>query len=882
MTISNPSCFRPSRIIDGMGTGYHKYATVGVKLTLGLVLSVNICMGVLIYSNWRTQKQISAQTDSLMQIKDDVLATLRDKVFEMEKKYLAISDYFEFSPVSAQLKWILGWYKVISKDIVDKHELVQDIFSREERRDLEQGRLIIKLWDGSPIVAVRITDTAPSINAPTRIWTLAANDPVSAVAAIRDQMPMFENRTHSLQDLESKIISLTRSLIDDGIRAETDRTLILYRIDEIEKQTRRLQELKSQLQQRLIRLSIITVIVTALVLFILTRIIVEQPLKKLAGVIGEIRKGGSPLIPYQSRSDQVGSLAGALSAFNDTVIKLKQSEKQLKQAKIDAEAGSLAKGQFLANMSHEIRTPMNGVIGMLSLLSDTRLDRDQKDLVKIARSSANSLLSIINDILDFSKIEAGKMEVEVLDFNLRDLIEETTDVMSIHAESKRLELTSYIHPEVPSLVKGDPGRIKQIMINLINNAVKFTPKGGISISVERVHETGETVWIKISVKDMGPGIPPERADSLFKAFSQLDASTTRKHGGTGLGLAISKHLVDLMNGEIGVDCDQAPGAVFWFTLPMARQPLQYQDTAGAQEAVARNHVLVVDDNATNRRLLSAYLETWGCRFALAENGNQALSRIKTAMEENLPFDIVIIDYMMPEMSGDVLGRQIKADPAFKDTHMILMTTRELRSNTAKMKATGFSAFLVKPIKRQDLFHCIARCCVPGYTSEDSSDQDAALIGRHSCSVDPERDVRILVVEDNPINQKVVVMSLNKMGYDADIANNGKEAVEAVREFSYDIVFMDMHMPELDGLEATRIIRSDPNIPCPDLPIVAITASAMKEDREKCLDAGMNDYLSKPITPQKLMVMVEKWVTASPNQIKTFAHKEVLSPKKKQA
>ncbi|NWH05987.1 response regulator [Desulfobacter latus] len=706
-----------------------------------------------------------------------------------------------------------------------------------------------------------------------------ADDAVSAVAAMRDQMPVFENRTHSVQDLELKINNLIQSLIEDGIRAEADRTLILYKIDEIEKQTRRLQELKSQLHQRLIRLSIITVIVTALVLFILTRIIVEQPLKKLAGVIGQIRKGGSPLIPYQGRFDQVGSLAGALRAFNDTVIKLKQSEKRLKQAKIDAEAGSLAKGQFLANMSHEIRTPMNGVIGMLSLLSDTRLDGEQKDLVKIAKSSANSLLSIINDILDFSKIEAGKMEMELLDFNLTDLIEEITQVMSIHAEKKHLELTSYIQPEVPAMVKGDPGRIKQVMINLINNAVKFTPKGSISISVERVHETGETVWIRVAVKDMGPGIPPERAESLFKAFSQLDASTTRKHGGTGLGLAISKQLVDLMNGEIGVDCDKAPGAVFWFTLPMVRQPLQYEDTAGTQEAVARNHVLVVDDNAANRRLLSAYLEKWGCRCALAENGSQALSRLRTAGEENLPFDIVIIDYMMPEMSGDVLGRQIKADPAFKDIHMILMTTRELRKNTAKMKGIGFSAFLFKPIKRQDLFHCIARCCVPGYTSEDSSAQDAALVGRHSFSVDPERAVRILVVEDNPINQKVAVMSLNKMGYDTDLAKNGKEAVEAVRKFSYDMVFMDMHMPELDGLEATKIIRSDPDIPRPDLPIVALTASAMKEDREKCLDAGMHDYLSKPITPQKLMLMVEKWISASPDRIGTFAHKDMRSPEK---
>ncbi|WP_020587265.1 response regulator [Desulfobacter curvatus] len=628
--------------------------------------------------------------------------------------------------------------------MVGQWELLQDIFSREERRDLELGRLVITLRDGSLIVAVRVSDTGPSITTRTRIWTLAADDAVSAVAAIRDQMPVFENRTHSVQELESKIISLTQSLIDEGLQAEADRTLILYKLDEIEKQTRRLQVLKFQLHQRLIR------------------------------------------------------------------------------------------------------------------------------------------LSIINDILDFSKIEAGKMEVEVLDFNLRDLIEETTEVMSLHAESKRLELAYYIQPEVPSLVKGDPGRIKQIMINLINNAVKFTSKGSISLSVERIHETGETAWIRISVQDMGPGISPECAENLFKAFSQLDASTTRKHGGTGLGLAISKQLVDLMDGEIGVDCNKAQGAVFWFTLPMPRQPYQYKDTAVAQEAVARNHVLVVDDNTTNRRLLSAYLKKWGCRCALAESGSQALSRIRTAAEGNLPFSIIIIDYMMPEMTGDILGQQIKADPAFKDTHMVLMATREQRRDRAKMKATGFSAFLVKPIKRQDLFHCIARCCVPGYTSDDSPDQGAVLVGRHSCSVDPEREVRILVAEDNPVNQKVAVMSLNKMGYDADIADNGKEAVAAVREFPYDIVFMDMHMPELDGLEATRIIRSDPDIPNPDLPIVALTASAMKEDRERCLDAGMDDYLSKPITPQKLMIMVEKWVTASQDQMKTFTHKKGLSPKKKQA
>ncbi|MDY6952042.1 MAG: response regulator, partial [Thermodesulfobacteriota bacterium] len=522
-----------------------------------------------------------------------------------------------------------------------------------------------------------------------------------------------------------------------------------------------------------------------------------------------------------------------------------------------AEAASVAKSEFLANMSHEIRTPINGVIGMTGLLLDTDLTSEQRQYAQITRSSAHALLSVINEILDYSKIEAGKLDVEIIDFDLRMTVEDVADVLALGAHKKALELVFLIHHDVPALVRGDPGRLRQVLINLANNAIKFTEKGEVLIRVSVDAEKDHDAVIRFEVSDTGIGIPENRLDCLFQPFMQVDGSTTRKYGGTGLGLAISKDLARMMGGEIGVESREGQGSTFWFTVTLETQGQNHEVKRVVPEDIRGRRILVVDDNATNRLVLREQLRSWHCRYDEAEAGALALDKLRQAVSEGRPFDVAILDVQMPEMDGETLGRKIKEDPDLEGTILVMLTSVVEPGGAARTKEIGFAAYLTKPVKGSELFHCLTT--VVGRKEAGKGSSGKGLVTRHSIAEDRKRKIRILVAEDNMVNQKVALTLLKKFGYRADAVANGQEAIQALETVPYDLVLMDVQMPEMDGLEATARIRSPQSaVRNPHVPIVAVTAHAMKGDKERCLEAGMDDYTPKPIKPDELLEKIERW------------------------
>lgn len=521
-----------------------------------------------------------------------------------------------------------------------------------------------------------------------------------------------------------------------------------------------------------------------------------------------------------------------------------------------AEAANLAKGEFLASMSHEIRTPLNGIIGMTDMLAESGLTATQQEHCGIVSTCGHSLLAVINDILDFSKMDAGELEMESVDFDLRIAADEVADILGARASEKQLEVSCLIASAVPPLLRGDPGRLRQILLNLGGNAIKFTEAGEVAIEVTLQEETPTDVIIRFAVRDTGIGIPPDRLDRLFKSFSQVDASTTRKYGGTGLGLVISKQLAEAMGGRIGVDSQEGRGSTFWFTTVLEKQPAHRQVIVPAPRIIRGARILIVDDNRTSRRVLREYLKTTQCRVTETCGGSEALQELHAAQEGGDPYRIAILDMCMPEMDGESLGQWIKSDPSLREVILVLLTSMGQRGDVERVSKIGFSAYLTNPVKQSQLFECLR--LVMSKPADAGQTGDAPIVTRYSLALDRKGRVRILVVEDNPVNQKVALLTLEKIGYRADAVANGREALEALGRVGYDLVLMDVEMPVMDGLEATRVIR-DPSsgVLNHDVPIVAMTAHALEERRKRCLESGMNDCICKPVQLQHLADTIDR-------------------------
>jgi PAS domain S-box-containing protein len=588
-------------------------------------------------------------------------------------------------------------------------------------------------------------------------------------------------------------------------------------------------------------------------------------------ILDDIFDQGHPIMNMQlidiSQRKQVENEAKQFSIqLQHQIDKIERINQQMEKAvdfankvAIDAEIANKFKSRFLANMSHDIRTPMNGVIGMTHLLMNTELTDEQREYLNMIRISGNSLLSLINDILDFSRIEADQLLLENQHFNLRMTVEDTVDIIALDAHEKGIGLTCIIEPNVPSDLMGDPGRLRQVLINLLGNAVKFTDKGEVTLHIQFEKETNDKVTLFMSVKDTGIGIHESEIMNLFKPFSQVHKKNTAKYGGTGLGLAISRRIIHLMEGSIKVKSQINQGSKFYFSATFQKYlPIKSQQISDNQD-LSDKTILIADSQPAYRSMLSNLLDNIGCRHLEVSDGESALSMIRDSLCSNQPIDLVLVDMHLSKIDGIKLGKMIKSDPTIRHIPIIMITFVGQRGDISMLQDIGFAAYLNKPVK-QSLLHKSLQKIFNGKMSENIGHKPFNIITKFSITEEESRRNLILLVEDSEMNKKLASVYLNKMGYQVEVASNGKEAVEMVSQKHFDLILMDIQMPVMNGIDATKIIRGseDPNINN-KVPIIALTANAMTQDRKLCMDTGMNDYLSKPFKPEDLQSILEKYL-----------------------